>query len=162
MALHPCIECKAEISTDARICPHCGKKQGSGGCATGCLSIFVLLVFFLLIGTWATNKSANAPAPNTTQAPDGSELLIASCGAPSSDDSTALDNPRPPIPTRIVEYKAKKLRFLFIPDGAKLGEPPPYRWKLVGITDMTARDPSKAKTVSPEEAAVRMPCWTGD
>lgn len=28
MALHPCPECKREISTDAKACPHCGKKAG--------------------------------------------------------------------------------------------------------------------------------------
>ncbi len=28
MALYPCPECKREISTDAKACPHCGKKAG--------------------------------------------------------------------------------------------------------------------------------------
>ncbi|HET6843880.1 MAG TPA: hypothetical protein VFK06_19710 [Candidatus Angelobacter sp.] len=42
MALRPCKECKQQISSDAKICPHCGKKVGiSAGAA--CLVIIILL-----------------------------------------------------------------------------------------------------------------------
>jgi hypothetical protein len=90
------------------------------------------------------------------------ELLIARCGTPTSDDSTDYDNPRPPIPSRTIEYKKQKLRFMFIPGGGALvGDPPPYKWQFLGVTDMKAADPSKARVVSPAEAGRRMPCWTG-
>jgi hypothetical protein len=53
VALHPCKECKAQISTDAKVCPHCGKKQGS---STGCLSIVIVVFILLAIGRLATVK----------------------------------------------------------------------------------------------------------
>ena len=31
MAMKPCKECKVEISTSAKVCPHCGKKMPTGG-----------------------------------------------------------------------------------------------------------------------------------
>lgn len=40
MALKPCKECKAEISTSAKTCPHCGKPNLKGN--IGCLGIFLL------------------------------------------------------------------------------------------------------------------------
>jgi len=51
---------------------------------------------------------------------------------------------------------------MFIPGGgANVGDPPPYNWKLIGITDMTATDPAKARVVISSEAVKRMPCWQG-
>jgi hypothetical protein len=91
------------------------------------------------------------------------ELLLARCGTPSLDDSTENDNPRPPIPSRIIEYKKQRLRFMYIPGaGATMDDPPPYQWKFVGITDMSAPDPANARVVSPTEALKRMPCFGGD
>jgi hypothetical protein len=164
VALRPCRECNKEISSDAKVCPHCGKKLGmgkSGGCLVLVLVVFVLV---LLIGALINTDNSQNPGvspPHTASAVNDAELLIARCGHPTSDDSTATDNPRPPIPTRIIEYKKQKLRFLFIPGGTS-GDPPPYNWRLVGSTDMTAADPSKARVVSPSELARRMPCWTVD
>src|SRR5712664_3558795 len=43
MALHPCKECKKELSTDAKFCPHCGKKVGMST-AKGCLVVFLVLI----------------------------------------------------------------------------------------------------------------------
>ena len=43
MALRPCKECKQQISTDAKVCPHCGKKVGMST-ASGCLVAFLALI----------------------------------------------------------------------------------------------------------------------
>jgi len=43
MALRPCKECKQQISTDAKVCPHCGKKVGMGA-GSGCLLVFLALI----------------------------------------------------------------------------------------------------------------------
>jgi hypothetical protein len=56
MALRPCKECKKEISTDAKICPHCGKKQGIG-LGIGCLGIIVALIALGYIGSLFSNRS---------------------------------------------------------------------------------------------------------
>jgi hypothetical protein len=106
-----------------------------------------------------TDSKGRAVPPNVT---NDAELLLARCGQPSRDDTTENDKPRPPIPSRIIEYKKQRLRMMFIPgSGAKVGDPPPYNWKLIGITDMTATDPSKARIVTSSEAVKRMPCWSG-
>lgn len=173
MALHPCKECGQQISCDAKVCPHCGKKQGLST-RSGCLILFCLLAVLVLI--WAASLRNNEPTSTATNrsftdskgrpVPPGitndAELLIARCGPPSSDVSSANDNPRPPVPIRIVEYRRHRLRFMFVPGGnTRIGGPPPYQWRFFGITDMRAADPSHAKVVSPSEAARRMPCWAG-
>jgi hypothetical protein len=132
--------------------------------------VLVLVICVVLVSVFKprtltneqTNRSVVESAPGVGATNDA-EILISRCGQPSKDDSTDYDNPRPPIPTRIVEYKNQRLRFMFIPGGgAQLGDPPPYHWKLVGVTDMTAKDPSKARVVSASEAVRRMPCWSGE
>jgi hypothetical protein len=58
--------------------------------------------------------------------------IVAAYGPPDTDDSTAYDNPQPPLVTRWVEYKREGLKILMCPTG-KLGGPPPYSgWKVVG------------------------------
>jgi|SRR6266850_120731 len=131
--------------------------------------VLVLVICVVLVSVFKprtltneqTNRSVVESAPAST-ATNEAELLIERCGRPSNDDSAENDIPRPPIPSRVVEYKKQRLRFLFIPGGtAKLGDAPPYQWKLVGVTDMSSADPSTARVVSASEAARRMPCWSG-
>jgi hypothetical protein len=43
MALRPCKECKKEISTDAKVCPHCGKKVGMSA-GSGCLVVVLIFI----------------------------------------------------------------------------------------------------------------------
>ena len=164
MSLVRCNECGNAVSSSARVCPHCGKKLRMGAFGSVLVVVFFLGVVVVVIGVFSqvSEDTARRPSATAQTAPtmDAADSLIAKCGKPSLDDSTANDNPRPPIPTRMIENRAKKLRFMFIPgDGATIGSPPPYHWQLAGITDMTARDPSKARVVSHDEAAARMPCW---
>lgn len=115
-----------------------------------------------IIGQMGRSSSAtvsSSPVTNSA-AKNDADLLIARCGQPSSDYSSQYDNPAPLMPGRTVEYKEHQLRFLFIPRG-QVGDGPPYDWKLVGMTDMTAVDPSQAEVVTASEAARRMPCFTG-
>ena len=172
MALRPCKECGQQISSDAKVCPHCGKKIKAGvgrGCLFSVLGFMVLIILIMVFASTDSQNNAVSPAvtdskgrPVPAGVTNDAELLIARCGQPTSDDSTANDNPRPPIPTRIIEYKKQKLRFMFIPGGgATVGDAPPYKWKLMGVTDMKAADPSQARVVSVSEAARRMPCWAG-
>lgn len=164
MSLVRCNECGNAVSSSARVCPHCGKKLRMGAFGSVLVVAFFLGVVIVVIGVFsqASKDTGNHPitTAQTTPTMDAADSLVAQCGKPSLDDSTANDDPRPPIPTRMIEYRAKKLRFIFVPgDGATMGSPPPYRWQLAGITDMTAKDPSKARVVSHDDAAARMPCW---
>lgn len=47
MALKKCKECDKEISTDAKVCPNCGKKQKKFGCLA---ILLVIMRFFIIIG----------------------------------------------------------------------------------------------------------------
>ena len=47
MALKNCKECGQEVSSEAKVCPHCGKRLRKWNWF---LLIFVPLAFFLLVG----------------------------------------------------------------------------------------------------------------
>jgi hypothetical protein len=167
-----CPSCGADTGDTARFCPKCGTGLGVASPAPKkkrtllkvVVVLFGLFILLAIIGSLGDNHTAPTADSQRNALPlgvtDDASLLVARCGQPSSDDSTAYDNPRPPIPSRTIEYRKQKLRFLFVPGfGATMGDSPPYRWKLVGTTDMTASDPSKARVVMPSEAVTRMPCW---
>ena len=61
MSLIICKECHAEISSDAKICPHCGKRLKLSGCA-----VFVLLMAFMFIIVIIISISKNSSSYNTT------------------------------------------------------------------------------------------------
>jgi len=78
-------------------------------------------------------------------------LIIESYGQPERDASTENDSPRPPIVTRIIEYRPENVKIAFVPN-AKFGEAPPYMsWKLIGCIDITTN-----KKLSYSEAAGRL------
>jgi hypothetical protein len=85
-----------------------------------------------------------SPHPNQTAVGprDDYELIVDRFGPPDADDSTDHDVPRPPNASRWITYKGEHVRFVRILD-AKLGGPPPDRWKPVGPSDpRRAADPS--------------------
>jgi hypothetical protein len=98
MALRPCKECQKQISTDAKVCPHCGKKIGSSG-GNGCLLSILGVILLGAIGTVfdKNDKStpASTPAPtqaeqNAKQAADSKEEMkfqLAILGAKQLKDS---------------------------------------------------------------------------
>lgn len=72
----------------------------------------------------------------TSEHTDDFGPIVAAYGTPDRDDSTDNDNPRPPIPTRIIEYWSENVRIIFYPD-VIFGDPPPYsRWKVIGYIDI--------------------------
>jgi hypothetical protein len=98
----------------------------------------------------------HAASLSATKAVDEAQALISRCGPPDEDMSTANNDPRPPIPFRVLDYKTEHLRFAFVPGaGAKIGDPPPYIWALSGILDTTDN-----QRITPAEAAQRMACVT--
>jgi hypothetical protein len=68
MALKPCRECGAEVSTDAETCPHCGVRspvaKGSGK-GSGIGRAIVILTILLIIG-WAISTT-NKPESGSTK-----------------------------------------------------------------------------------------------
>ena len=82
---------------------------------------------------------------------DDFDVFVEKHGQPDVDDTTANDEPRPPMVTRWIVYAKERVRATYIPD-AKVGEGPPYqRWKLAGFQD-TETD----AVLHPAEVAERM------
>jgi hypothetical protein len=81
-------------------------------------------------------------------ADDASEI-IRRLGNPDRDDSTANDQPRPPIVTRWLDYTRQNVRVMLVPTN-RVGDPPPYTWKLLGFMDL-----AKKQKLSPSEVARR-------
>jgi hypothetical protein len=134
----------------------------------GCLLVFcVLIVLGAIVGgimsavyhtpplpTSAPSPSTNSnkqplsvsalPGSSATPSPSPSsmedvQVFIATYGTPDKEDTTAYDNPRPPMVSRILEYEPEHVRVLCIPD-AKVDDSPPYKgWLLVGFIDTRDR-----------------------
>jgi hypothetical protein len=48
MALTPCRECKKEVSTGAKSCPHCGAKKPSESATERMIVEFIVLIFIVV------------------------------------------------------------------------------------------------------------------
>jgi len=121
-------------------------------------AILLILVLAAVFGT----DEHSASLSNTSLVPpsvtNDAELLLFRCGAADIDDSTEDDNPRPPIPTRMITYKKAHLRFAYVPGGdSRVGDPPPYKWKFVGIVDTQIEKAVTAKTLE-SVLRNRLPC----
>src|SRR5262249_46741156 len=90
-----------------------GKTTSGKMLILGVIGVFALLGF--LAGLLPNNHtSSSTQTTAATQPSDDAERLISICGSPDVDDSTAYDNPRPPIPTRLMTYKKAHLKFVYI------------------------------------------------
>lgn len=79
MALRPCKECNAEISTDAKTCPHCGKQQRAGllgGCLMVVLIIFILGTLSAIVSA-IRSTSSNSSSVNPMIAQNHKDLALA-------------------------------------------------------------------------------------
>lgn len=80
MPLKPCKECGKAISTEAKVCPHCGKKNPTQSrttptaAAAGCLFIIAVVVVVALIG----NSSSNSPDHSKFTPPTAADRAQAS------------------------------------------------------------------------------------
>src|SRR5205809_6344098 len=144
-----CEFCNHPNDEGANFCTRCGhhfisgEKIGNKRKLSSLAWVFIGLLVLCFIGLIDRIFRTASVLNHAVGISTGPDLLIARCGQPSSDESSEYENPRPPFPTRIVEYRKNRLRFLFVVASGRVGDPPPYQWKLLGITDMTASDPSK-------------------
>jgi hypothetical protein len=62
--------------------------------------------------------------------------MVAKYGRPErDDDSTQYHASRPPIVTRLIEYRVENIRISFAPTG-KFDLPPYARWKVISYIDI--------------------------
>lgn len=66
MALRACKECKGQISSDAKVCPHCGKKQGAR-VSVGCLAILGALILLIVVGSLDHSNDTTPPPLSPAQ-----------------------------------------------------------------------------------------------
>jgi hypothetical protein len=88
MALKPCRECKKEVSTGAKTCPHCGvvnpTSRAGAGSILGLLVAIGLLIWFFSPTTSTPSSSANSPAQHGAAENDPAALCRADwrkCGS---------------------------------------------------------------------------------
>lgn len=164
-------KCGQQIASNAQSCPHCGHRFTRPFTKFVAFCFAAVIVIAIIGAAIGGNSGSNAaPVPAHTDSlgravpasiTNDADLLIYRCGKPDKDDSTAYDNPRPPIPTRLITYNKAHLMFAYYPGGgAKVGDPPPYSWKLLGIKDTRT---NKAITAEQLKATLsrRLPCAMG-
>jgi hypothetical protein len=122
----------------------------------GSAALVLVLIFFVMSALQPSMASptANNVIVNGVSTDNEAEMLVSRCGQPSKDASN--DHPQSPqmVPTRIIEYRKNRLRFMFkLLSGAAV-------WHLVGITEIPSGN-SKARVVTQKEALTRMKCWGG-
>lgn len=139
------------------VCPECeiqGVSAEVSKPASGGSVIFATIICLIVVAVIAFPglKSAQPESSRSVslQPSDDAEFFISKYGPPDKQDSTDNDVPRPEIPTRFLVYEPEHVRVVYIPD-AKIGDAPPYRWKLVGFQD--DRDNS---VLTVEEARARL------
>lgn len=64
-----CKHCKTEISADAKLCPHCRKKQGPKGCLIVVLVVVVLGILAMVMSGGSDSESGTAIKQNTDAKP---------------------------------------------------------------------------------------------
>lgn len=123
-------------------------------------------LFFLLIALGkCVSDSQKGPGKDGREAPaanqpgktvefgkgDDYAAWLSICDPPPIENTTANDNPRPPVPTRTLSYPSKGVDLVLVPVAA-IGAPPPYSaWRLIGL-----KDPANNQPITAREARKRM------
>ena len=102
-----------------------------------------------MIGAVRTALAAAVLLFATAAWADDASEIIRRLGMPDKDDSTAYDQPRPPVVSRWLDYRRQNVRVLLVPT-SRVGDPPPYTWKLLGFLDI-----AKQQKLSADEVARR-------
>ena len=77
--------------------------------------------------------------------------IVARYGKPDRLTSAENERPRPPLVTKMIEYKKENVRFVLLAN-APMGSPPPYNsWKLMGY-----QDPRDNKVLTVDEVERRL------
>lgn len=124
------------------------------------VGLFIVFVCLGMNGCDSAPAPANAsdslgrsvPASVTNDA----ELLVYRCGKPDKVLDTSEDDPRPPIPSRIMTYQKAHLKIAYIP-GGPFDQPPPYHWKIMGVIDTRTNTAVSADKLQ-STLQSRLPC----
>jgi len=107
----------------------------------------IINAFLVVAATtlWVTQSLAgNLPVVDPS-------TIIAKYGKPDHVTSTEFDRPRPPLVTKMLEYRKENVRFILLAN-APAGTPPPYKsWLFAGTQDI-----KNYKSLSADEVSQRM------
>jgi hypothetical protein len=126
----------------------------------GSAALVLVLIFFVMSALQRQPSTGPSPTAsnvivNGVSTDNEAEMLISRCGQASKDTSSDPPHSSPALaPTRIIEYRKSRLRFMFkLLRGAAV-------WHLVEISEIP-RGNSNAHVVTQKEALTRMKCWGG-
>ena len=66
MALVKCVECKNKISSKAKVCPHCGRKNPTFSFINSLKCLLILIISFVVIVFFLSAISDNPPKNKTS------------------------------------------------------------------------------------------------
>jgi hypothetical protein len=126
------------------------------------IAIVVGVVACVAVMLWTQSQLptpiASQPTPRRgvfvpTEIPKTLAVTLDRYGPPDQDYSAEDETPRPPMVTRLLTYRAERVRLIYMPTDFTFGMPPPYRngWVLVSALDHLA-----SKAISSQEAARRL------
>ena len=69
-----CKECGTEISSSAKVCPHCGKNQNDSGCLLAFFIIFGLIIIGSTLNTMSENVINRSKLINSSVSSDNSSI----------------------------------------------------------------------------------------
>ena len=82
------------------------------------IGIIGIFISAYISGTTPNSQNRDSLGrPLAASVTNDAELLLSRCGRPDSDISTENDTPRPPIPTRLIEYRRQRVKVVFVPGG---------------------------------------------
>jgi hypothetical protein len=116
MALKPCRECKLQVSTTAKICPHCGVRNPTSNPSRRAIVALLVILAIMIFG-----------AINQTQTPKQAEVVEATC---KNDFRKCLDN-EDMVNNYSRVYEAKAACKTQLSDSVKFGEPE-WSWGSFG------------------------------
>jgi len=167
-----CSACGNTLPVGAKVCANCGVPlvalvvpPPKRTLLKILLFVVVAFIFLAVLGdighrnvTLNPSRSVSSKVDLQNSAGNDAEEMLARCGTPFKDDSTAYDSPRPPIVTRFIEYKVRgmHLRFIYVPNNGHAGDPPPYNWKLQMVANVRTN-----RLLSRSQVSGIMPCWLG-
>jgi hypothetical protein len=122
---------------------------------------FVVIVCITIAGCGPTQPTSSGVTDSSGKSvpawvQDDSDLLLYRCGKPDAVLDTSQDDPRPPIPSRLLTYSKAHLRIAYVPrEGMEV--PPPYHWKIMGVIDLRNNHAVKADDLN-ATLQKRLPC----
>lgn len=83
-----CKHCKSEIEYDAKVCPHCRKKQGK----SGCLIIIIVVLILMVIGAMGGGDDTQSDENNVDNQPQQTQTV----DTEKNDADTSNEQSSPP------------------------------------------------------------------